>query len=58
LPISTVQEELLRHQGTQFDPLVVDVVLEQGLLGEIETSLPTYSPPGSAGTAVLDSEPT
>ncbi len=58
LPISIVQEELLRHQGTQFDPLVVDVVLEQGLLGEIETSLPTYSPPGSAGTAVLDSEPT
>lgn len=56
LPISVVQEELLRHRGTQFDPAIVDLVLEQGLLREIETSLPTYSP-GKAGPTVSESKP-
>lgn len=54
LPISVVREELLRHRGTQFDPEIVDLVLEQDLLVEIETSLPTYVPK-TASRAVLDS---
>jgi len=54
LPISVVREELLRHRGTQFDPEIVDLVLEQDLLVEIETSLPTYVPK-TAIKAVLDS---
>jgi putative nucleotidyltransferase with HDIG domain len=40
LPMSVVREELLKHKGKQFDPEVVDVVLDQGLLDVIETSLP------------------
>jgi putative nucleotidyltransferase with HDIG domain len=43
LPMSIVREELLKHKGKQFDPEVVDVVLDQGLLEEIETSLPQGS---------------
>ncbi len=54
LPIGVVREELLRHKGTQFDPAIVDLVLEEGLLKEIETSLPTYSP-GSPGIVVPES---
>jgi HD-GYP domain-containing protein (c-di-GMP phosphodiesterase class II) len=54
LPISVVREELLRHRGTQFDPSIVDLVLEQDLLGEIETSLPTYVPK-TVGKSGLDS---
>lgn len=54
LPISVVREELLRHRGTQFDPEIVDLVLEHELLREIETSLPTYVP-NTAGSASLDS---
>jgi putative nucleotidyltransferase with HDIG domain len=35
LPLAVVREELLKHRGTQFDPRVVDIVLNNGLLEEI-----------------------
>ncbi|MCL7965405.1 MAG: hypothetical protein M8858_08305, partial [marine benthic group bacterium] len=43
LPMSVVREELLKHKGKQFDPEIVDVVLDEGLLETIETSLPRAS---------------
>jgi len=36
LPISTVREELLKHRGTQFDPEIIDLVIDNGLLTKIE----------------------
>jgi putative nucleotidyltransferase with HDIG domain len=40
LPMSVVREELLKNKGTQFDPRIVDVVIENDLLSSIETSTP------------------
>jgi putative nucleotidyltransferase with HDIG domain len=53
LPMSVVREELLEHKGKQFDPEIVDVVLDQGLLEAIETSMPL----GSNGPAQRPTNP-
>jgi putative nucleotidyltransferase with HDIG domain len=43
LPMSVVRDELVKHRGSQFDPAIIDLVIANGLLEKIETSLPQNS---------------
>lgn len=49
LPMSAVEEELLKNSGRQFDPQLVDLVIQEDILSQIETS--SSSPPVVAQTA-------
>ena len=51
LPVSVVEEELLKHSGSQFDDRIVQIVLDSGVLENLEIR-PT--PPTRIESAVRD----